>query len=60
VKRAQEEVGSLVVEAKLPTIGAPRSSSYEGDGYVILRHPDTNTVVEATKRLVETVRVLYR
>jgi len=60
VKRAQAEVGSLVVEAKLPTVGAPRSSSYEGDGYVILRHPDTDTVIAATKRLIETVRVLYR
>ena len=60
VKKAQSEVGSLVVEAKLPTVGAPRSSSYEGDGYVILRHPDTDTVIAATKRLIETVRVHYR
>ena len=60
VKKAQQEVGSLVVEARLPTVGAPRSSSYEGDGYVILRHADTDTVAAATKRLIETVRVHYR
>jgi hypothetical protein len=28
----------------LPTVGAPKSDSYEGDGYVIVRHPDTDVV----------------
>ncbi len=57
---AQREVGDLVVETQLPGLGRPRSPHYEGDGYVILRHRDTDTVVAATKRLVETVRVRYR
>src|SRR5262249_57872172 len=49
VDRAQELVGRLVVEAKLPTPGAPRSDSYEGDGYVIVRDPDTEVVKAAMK-----------
>jgi hypothetical protein len=59
VERAQQMVGSLVVEAKLPTIGAPKSDSYEGDGYVIVRHPDTDVVRRALKATIETIQVHY-
>lgn len=57
--KAQELVGPLVVEAKLPAIGQPKSDSYEGDGYAIVRHPDTETVKKALRVLIETVRVTY-
>jgi hypothetical protein len=60
VEAAQRAIGGLVVESKLPTVGQPKSDSYEGDGYVILRHPDTDTVAAATKLLIETVQVDYR
>ncbi|MCA9607744.1 MAG: ATP-grasp domain-containing protein, partial [Myxococcales bacterium] len=36
VKDTQDAIGRWVVEAKLPTLGAPKSDSYEGDGYVIV------------------------
>lgn len=58
--RAQGELGALVVEAKLPEEGQAPSSSYEGDGYVILRHRETDVVAEALKKLVSTVRVEAR
>jgi formate-dependent phosphoribosylglycinamide formyltransferase (GAR transformylase) len=58
--RAQEKVGGLVVETKLPIVGAPKNSSYEGDGYVIVRHPDDDVVLAAMKTIVETVQVHYR
>jgi hypothetical protein len=56
---AQRAVGELVVEAKLPTRGQWRSSSYEGDGYAIVRHPDTEVVVRALRYILETVKVRY-
>ena len=59
LEEAQGTVGSLVVETRLPRIGAPRQSSYEGDGFVILRHPDTAVVRDAARRIVSTVRVTY-
>lgn len=59
VKRAHEAVGDLVVESKLPVIGAPKSDSYEGDGYVIVRHPDTNVVKGAMQTVIDTIRVYY-
>ncbi|MCB1049332.1 MAG: ATP-grasp domain-containing protein, partial [Acidobacteria bacterium] len=55
--QAQREVGKLVIEAKLPQAGQKASGTYEGDGYVIMRHPDTEVVKAALKQLISTVRV---
>ena len=57
--QAQQELGPLVVEARLPQPGAPKSSSYEGDGYVVLRHEDTEAVYRGLMRLVSLIRVEY-
>ncbi len=59
IDEAQRAIGGLVVEAKLPVVGAPRSDTYEGDGYVILRHADTNVLKQAVRLLIETVHVDY-
>jgi hypothetical protein len=59
VERANQAVGSLVVESRLPTAGAPKSDSYEGDGYVIVRHPDTDVVKAALTTIIETVHIHY-
>lgn len=55
--RARAELGDLVVEAKIPPSGAPKASSYEGEGYVILRHEDTARVEEGLGRLVQILQV---
>ena len=52
-----QELKSLVIESRLPERGQQSSASYEGDGYVIVRHADTAVVTEALRRLVTTVRV---
>lgn len=52
-------IGRHVAEAKLPSIGAPKSDSYEGDGYVIVRDPDTEVVKKALLAVIERVRVQY-
>jgi len=59
VERAQALVGRLVVEARLPQPGAPRSDSYEGDGHVIVRDPDTEVVTAAMRTIIETIQVQY-
>jgi formate-dependent phosphoribosylglycinamide formyltransferase (GAR transformylase) len=56
-ERVRADLGTLVVEAKLPRVGQPRSTSYEGDGFVIVRDPSTEVVENALKRVVESVRV---
>ncbi|MCG8418386.1 MAG: ATP-grasp domain-containing protein [Proteobacteria bacterium] len=55
--RAQDELGHLVVEANLPKLGRNKQPTYEGDGYAILRHPDTGVVEKALQRLVSLVQV---
>ncbi len=55
--QAQKELGDLVVEAELPRPGQVPASGYEGEGYVILRHPETSVVAQGLQRLVSLIRV---
>lgn len=57
LEEAQKEIGALVVEAKLPRRGQPAAGTYEGEGYVIVRHPETAVVERALHRLVSLIRV---
>ena len=60
LEQAQKELGHLVVNASLPELGKAAAggiSSYEGEGWVLLRHPDTAEVERALRRLVSLVRV---
>ena len=57
VDAIQQRFGSIVVEAKLPREGQPPSDGYEGDGYIIVRHPDTDVVQNALQEIVSTIRV---
>lgn len=57
IDEVQRRFGSLVVEAKLPHEGQPPSDSYEGDGYIIVRHPDTDVVQDALQNIVQIIRV---
>jgi len=59
IDAVNEKIGKYVVEAKLPTVGAPKSDSYEGDGFAILKHPNTDSVRELLKLVIENVRVHY-
>jgi hypothetical protein len=53
----QHELGDLVVEAHLPVQGQSPSGTYEGEGHVILRHPETSVVEAGLRRVVEVARV---
>lgn len=57
LQQAQAELGELVVETRLPKRGQAPASSYEGEGYVILRHESSDVVAQALARLVQLVRV---
>ena len=60
VDDVQQRYGSIIVEAKLPREGQSPSDSYEGDGYVIVRHPETEVVQNALQNIVSTLRVELR
>ena len=57
LEQARREVGHLITDAKLPTAGQVPSSSYEGEGYIVVRHPETAVVRDALARLVGLIRV---
>src|SRR6185295_2764173 len=50
--QAQRELGSLVVEARLPQMGQAQPAGYEGVGHLIVRHPETRVVEQALRRAV--------
>jgi phosphoribosylaminoimidazole carboxylase (NCAIR synthetase) len=59
VHETHEAVGKWIVEAKLPTLGAHKADTYEGDGYVVVRHESTDAVRAMIKTIIETMRVHY-
>ena len=59
IEEAQARMGQLVTAAKLPQVGAHKAASYEGDGWVVVRHEDDQVVLSALLDLVRTVRIRY-
>jgi hypothetical protein len=59
VGEANDIVGKHVIETKLPTLGAPKSDSYEGDGYAIVADPRTEVVEHALATIISKVKVFY-
>lgn len=55
-----QELGEAhVVMARLPKVGQPRSSHYEGEGWAIVKHPETSGVVDALRQLVTKTKIRY-
>jgi hypothetical protein len=57
IDAVQQQIGHLVVEARLPQPGQPAAGDYLGEGYAIVRDPDTAVVEDALHRIVSGVRV---
>ncbi len=53
----KRELGPLIVEVKLPEIGQLPSGAYDGEGHIVLRHPETEVVRAGLQRLVSGIRV---
>ncbi|MEO7361090.1 MAG: ATP-grasp domain-containing protein [Gemmatimonadaceae bacterium] len=53
----EREFGALVCDFRLPYPGQAPTGTYEGEGYIMLRHRETEMVVNALRRLVSVVRV---
>ena len=57
IDAVQQQIGHLIVEARLPEPGQPAGTDYLGEGYAIVRDPDTAVVEDALQRIVSGVRV---
>jgi biotin carboxylase len=53
----ERELGPLIVEKKLPRIGQVPTGAYDGEGFLILRHPETEVVERGLQQIVSSVRV---
>ena len=48
----------IISDIRVPKLGQEKSVSYEGEGFVVLRHPDASVIEEALKEIVEKVKVV--
>lgn len=54
-----EKLGDLLVEAHWPKVGAAKSPTYTGDGFITVRHRDAGVVEEALDLIDQTVKIAY-
>lgn len=59
VESVRREVGTLIVDARLPHAGAAKAVTYTGDGYITVRHPETQAVEDALKFIAQMVQIKY-
>lgn len=52
-----EHLGEMVVDMRIPQPGDPAAITYEGEGFILVRHPETQVVRDALSYIVDTVRV---
>lgn len=57
LEEAARQVGPLVVAAKLPAAGQEPAGGYEGEGFLIVRHRETEVVERALRTIIQLVRV---
>lgn len=50
-------LSDMVTDVQIPHVGQAASNSYEGEGFVIVRHPETERVREALEAITHNVRV---
>jgi ATP-grasp N-terminal domain len=52
-------VGEDLVDSRVPRPGRWKSRSYTGDGYITVRHPETEAVRDYLEFIANTVRITY-
>lgn len=58
LEEVNRAVGHLITDVRIPQTGQEKGLTYEGEGFIILRHPETEVVREALQFVVSTVRVV--
>ncbi|HKV36043.1 MAG TPA: ATP-grasp domain-containing protein [Pyrinomonadaceae bacterium] len=59
IEHVQHEFGDMIAEARWPRVGAFKSATYTGDGYLTIRHPDTAVVQQALRAIAQLVKLTY-
>lgn len=58
-EEVNQQLGELVVDVRWPTVGVKKADTYTGDGYITIRHPDTDTVKSALEFIRSAVHISY-
>lgn len=53
------QIGDSLADVRLPQIGAARSVTYTGDGFITIRHPETQVVEDWLDLIARTIRITY-
>lgn len=59
LEEVRRRVGDDLVDSRMPRAGQWKSLSYTGDGYVTVRHPETEVVRDHLEVIANTVRITY-
>lgn len=57
IDQIQRDLGSLITDSRLPQHNQEKAPSYEGEGFILVRHPETKVVQDALTHIISTVRV---
>jgi hypothetical protein len=60
VDEVRQVVGHWLVDSRLPQIGSPRSHTYTGDGYITVRHPETEMVEAYLDVIARSLVITYK
>jgi phosphoribosylaminoimidazole carboxylase (NCAIR synthetase) len=58
VEEMKRRYNDIITDIRLPRIGQEKSASYEGEGYIILKHPEYNVVENALADIVSNIKVV--
>jgi len=59
IEIVNEQLGGLLVDVRWPRVGVKKSDTYTGDGYITIRHPDTDRVKSALEFIRDAFRISY-
>lgn len=59
IERVEREFKDVLADVRWPRIGANKSATYTGDGFVTVRHQHTETVQDALRRIAELIKITY-
>ena len=56
-EQISRDLGGMITDVRLPEYGQVPTGSYEGEGFIIVRHPDTQVVEDALLQIVSNMHV---
>lgn len=59
MESVESQIRESLVDVRLPRVGAAKSVTYTGDGYITVRHRETQAVEEALDFIARTVEITY-